>query len=96
MIHIGSIVAGFLSRRLERIKTVEKILADNAVFSSHRERRDLVVTGTAAVSVGGVKLPCEGLTHLHLESCRPFMMMMMVHDDDNLFSRGSRQLSVPP
>ena len=50
MIHIGSIVAGFLSRKLETIKTIEMILADNAVFSSHKERRDLVVTGTASVS----------------------------------------------
>lgn len=49
MIHIGSIVAAFLSRGARGIKQVDRLFESFRVFSTHAEKRDLVVSGAAAV-----------------------------------------------
>lgn len=49
MIHIGSIVAAFLSRGARGIKQVDRLFEAVRIFSTHAEKRDLVVSGAAAV-----------------------------------------------
>jgi H+/Cl- antiporter ClcA len=51
MIHIGSIVAAFMSRGARGIRQVDELFESFRIFSTHSEKRDLVVSGGKIVCV---------------------------------------------